>query len=158
MVALALYRPGPAPQAASKTLSSSAGYLGLGAHPVIPPGSGSCSWGDTYGVILYQEQVLRIAHDLAGLSLAEASSFGSGLPTSDSLTPGRQSRRSKRNLWPGPSPIRKRRSRRASPASACSGELMAAFAGYGFPKAHAASLPRRWPGGARRGARRTIPG
>ena len=27
---------------------------------------------DTYGVILYQEQVLRIAHELAGFSLAEA--------------------------------------------------------------------------------------
>ena len=27
---------------------------------------------DTYGVILYQEQVLRIAHQLAGLSLADA--------------------------------------------------------------------------------------
>ena len=28
--------------------------------------------GDTFGVFLYQEQVLRVAHDLAGLSLAEA--------------------------------------------------------------------------------------
>ncbi len=40
--------------------------------------SGTCTrpwsrcWQDTFGVILYQEQVLRIAHALAGFSLAEA--------------------------------------------------------------------------------------
>jgi error-prone DNA polymerase len=31
--------------------------------------------GETLGVILYQEQVLKVAHDLAGMSYAEADGF-----------------------------------------------------------------------------------
>ena len=36
-------------------------------HPALAP-----LLDETFGVILYQEQVLRIAHELAGFSLAEA--------------------------------------------------------------------------------------
>jgi len=87
---------------------------------------------DTHGVILYQEQVLRIAHELAGLSLAEADLLRRAMSHFD---PGKQMQTLKEKFIDG--------------AQSCSGmpvetaekvwEMMAAFAGYGFPKAHAAS-------------------
>ncbi|MEW5872111.1 MAG: DNA polymerase III subunit alpha [Chloroflexota bacterium] len=69
MVALALYRPGPLTGGLKDAFvrrhrgQEPAAHL----HPALAP-----LLEDTYGVILYQEQVLRIAHELAGFSLAEA--------------------------------------------------------------------------------------
>ncbi len=69
LAALALYRPGPLTGGLKDAFvpryrgQEPAVYL----HPALEP-----LLGDTYGVILYQEQVLRIAHELAGLSLADA--------------------------------------------------------------------------------------
>ena len=69
LVALALYRPGPLTGGLKDAFV--ARYRGLEPavylHPALEP-----LLRDTFGVILYQEQVLRIAHELAGLSLAEA--------------------------------------------------------------------------------------
>ena len=65
----ALYRPGPLGCGmVDEYINRSHGlaqvrYL----HPVLEP-----ILKETYGVIVYQEQVARIAHDLAGFSLAEA--------------------------------------------------------------------------------------
>ncbi|MFA7468111.1 MAG: DNA polymerase III subunit alpha, partial [Desulfotomaculaceae bacterium] len=66
---VALYRPGPLGSGMvedfiqSKHGKKKAAYL----HPKLEP-----ILRDTYGVILYQEQVMRIASDLAGFSLGEA--------------------------------------------------------------------------------------
>ena len=64
MVALALYRPGPL----SGGLKDAFIRRHLGQEPpTLTPGTGKLLE-DTYGVIFYQEQVLRIAHELAGLT------------------------------------------------------------------------------------------
>lgn len=66
---VALYRPGPLGSGMvedfikSKHGEKKVEYL----HPLLEP-----ILKDTYGVILYQEQVMRIASDLAGFSLGEA--------------------------------------------------------------------------------------
>jgi len=129
MVALALYRPGPLTGGLKEAFvrrhrrEEQADYL----HPALEP-----LLADTYGVILYQEQVLRITHELAGLSLADADLLRRAMSHFD---PGEQMRTLKEKFVTG--------------ALAHSGvpqavgeriwQLMAAFAGYGFPKAHAAS-------------------
>lgn len=129
MVALALYRPGPLTGGLKDSFvrrhlkQESVQHL----HPALAP-----LLDDTYGVILYQEQVLRIAHDLAGLSLAEADLLRRAMSHFD---PGKQMQTLKEKFSDGaykhndvPPHIAER-----------VWELMAAFAGYGFPKAHAAS-------------------
>ncbi|KAF1086406.1 DNA polymerase III subunit alpha [Sporotomaculum syntrophicum] len=66
---VALYRPGPLGSGMvddfikSKHGEKKVEYL----HPILEP-----ILKDTYGVILYQEQVMRIASDLAGFTLGEA--------------------------------------------------------------------------------------
>jgi DNA polymerase III alpha subunit len=90
---------------------------------------------DTYGVILYQEQVLRIAHELAGLSLADADLLRRAMSHFD---PGKQMQMLKERFIAGAA------ERNGVPEAQAERiwELMAAFAGYGFPKAHAASYAR----------------
>jgi DNA polymerase III alpha subunit len=87
---------------------------------------------DTLGVILYQEQVLRIAHELGGLTLAEADILRRAMSHFD---PGGVMVTLRRNF------IRGAGERRNVPPETAERiwEMMAAFAGYGFPKAHAAS-------------------
>ena len=67
MAVLALYRPGPMEQKETfikrKRGEEPVTYL----HPMLEP-----ILKETYGVILYQEQVIQIAHQVAGLSLSEA--------------------------------------------------------------------------------------
>jgi DNA polymerase-3 subunit alpha len=129
MVALALYRPGPL----TGGLKDSFVRRHLGhepvqhLHPALQP-----LLGDTYGVILYQEQVLRIAHELAGLSLAEADLLRRAMSHFD---PGKQMQTLKQHFVEGA------QARKGVPPDVAERvwELMAAFAGYGFPKAHAAS-------------------
>jgi DNA polymerase III alpha subunit len=83
-------------------------------------------------VILYQEQVLRIANGLAGLSLAEADLLRRAMSHFD---PGKQMQTLQEKFTAGAwahSRVPEGTARRVW-------EMMAAFAGYGFPKAHAAS-------------------
>ena len=129
MVALALYRPGPL------TGGLKDDYVRrhrrqdetVQLHPSLEP-----LLKDTYGVILYQEQVLRIAHELAGLDLVDADLLRRAMSHFD---PGKQMQALKERFISGAY------SRSSVPEEV--GEriwqLMAAFAGYGFPKAHAAS-------------------
>jgi len=129
MVALALYRPGPLTGGLKDAFVRR--HLGQESTTQLHPALASLL-ADTYGVILYQEQVLRIAHDLAGLNLADADLLRRAMSHFD---PGKQMQVLKEKFIAG--------------ALARSGvppetgervwELMAAFAGYGFPKAHAAS-------------------
>jgi DNA-directed DNA polymerase III PolC len=129
MVALALYRPGPLTGGLKTAFVRR--HRGQEAvrhlHPALAP-----LLEDTYGVILYQEQVLRIAHELAGLSLADADLLRRAMSHFD---PGKQMQTLKEKFIAGSV------ARSALPEGTAERvwELMAAFAGYGFPKAHAAS-------------------
>jgi DNA polymerase III subunit alpha len=129
MVALALYRPGPMTGGLKEAFirrhlrKEPVSHLHSALAPLLD---------DTYGVILYQEQVLRIAHELAGLSLADADLLRRAMSHFD---PGKQMESLKQRFLEGalvksqvPAEIGER-----------IWDLMAAFAGYGFPKAHAAS-------------------
>jgi DNA-directed DNA polymerase III PolC len=129
MVALALYRPGPLTGGLKDAFirrhlgKERATYL----HPTLEP-----LLADTYGVILYQEQVLRIAHSLAGLSLSDADLLRRAMSHFD---PGKQMQTLKEKFIAGAA------GRNQVPQAIAEQiwEYMAAFAGYGFPKAHAAS-------------------
>jgi DNA polymerase III alpha subunit len=90
---------------------------------------------ETFGVILYQEQVLRIAHELAGFSLAEADLLRRAMSHFD---PGRLMQELERKF------VSQANERSGVPVEIGERvwEMMAAFAGYGFPKAHAASYAK----------------
>ncbi len=72
IVSISLVRPGPLKSNMDKDYlprrhgTAPVAYL----HPKLKD-----ALGETLGVILYQEQVLKVAHDLAGLSYAEADGF-----------------------------------------------------------------------------------
>lgn len=129
MVALALYRPGPLTGGLKDAFVRR--HLGREVptqlHPALTP-----LLADTYGVILYQEQVLRIAHELAGLSLADADLLRRAMSHFD---PGKQMQTLQEKFIAGAW----ERNQVPPEIGARTWELMAAFAGYGFPKAHAAS-------------------
>ena len=143
MVALALYRPGPlsgglkeafverfkaySNQPPSKKKDTGAMPAEFFLHPGL-----QALLGETYGVILYQEQVLRIANELAGFSLSDADLLRRAMSHFD-LDKQMLILREKfvEGVW--------QRSQVPEPIALQIWELMAAFAGYGFPKAHAAS-------------------
>lgn len=132
MVALALYRPGPLTGGLKEAFVRR--HRGLEPVQHLHPSLHQLL-GDTYGVILYQEQVLRIAHELAGLSLADADLLRRAMSHFD---PGKQMETLKAKFIAGA----EARSNVPPDISERVWELMAAFAGYGFPKAHAASYAR----------------
>ncbi len=129
MAALALYRPGPLKGGLRDAFvrrhnrQEAVEHI----HPAL-----SNLLKETYGVILYQEQVLRIAHELAGLSLAEADLLRRAMSHFD---PGKQMQLLKERFIGGSSSL----SDVPGDVSERIWEMMMAFAGYGFPKAHAAS-------------------
>jgi DNA-directed DNA polymerase III PolC len=129
MAALALYRPGPLTGGLKDAFVRR--YQGKEPvehiHPALAP-----LLDETFGVILYQEQVLRIAHELAGFSLAEADLLRRAMSHFD---PGKRMQELQRKF------VEESRARSGVPAETGERiwEMMAAFAGYGFPKAHAAS-------------------
>ena len=129
MAALALYRPGPL----SGGLKDAFVRRFKGQEPVqhIHP-SLAPLLGETFGVILYQEQVLRIANELAGFSLAEADLLRRAMSHFD---PGKRMQELERKF------VDQALEKSSVPLETGERiwEMMAAFAGYGFPKAHAAS-------------------
>ncbi len=129
MVALSLYRPGPMTGGLKDAFVRR--HLGQEKvehiHPNLSP-----LLSETYGVILYQEQVLLIANRLAGLSLADADLLRRAMSHFD---PGEQMRTLKQRFIRGAEQV----SGVPPETAAQIWDLMAAFAGYGFPKAHAAS-------------------
>lgn len=128
LVALALYRPGPLKGGLKDAFVKR--HLGLEVasylHPALEP-----ILRETHGVILYQEQVLRIAHEVAGFTLGEADTLRRAM---SKFRSAHEMEHLKRKFMQG--------------AQTTSGmdesvaqqvwDLMAAFASYGFPKAHAA--------------------
>jgi DNA polymerase III subunit alpha len=129
MVALALYRPGPLTGGLKDAFVRR--HRGLEPPDYLHPRLESLL-AETYGVILYQEQVLQIAHELGGLSLSDADLLRRAMSHFD---PGKQMVTLKEKFIQGAA------ARHQVPAAISEQvwELMAAFAGYGFPKAHAAS-------------------
>jgi DNA polymerase III subunit alpha len=129
IVALSLYRPGPLSGGLKDAFvrryrkEENTSYL----HPALEP-----ILKDTFGVILYQEQVLRIAHELAGLNPSEADILRRAMSHFD---PGQQMESLKTKFIEGVF------GKHNVPNFVAEEiwNLMAAFAGYGFPKAHAAS-------------------
>jgi DNA-directed DNA polymerase III PolC len=132
MAALALYRPGPLSGGLKDAFVRR--FKGLEPvvhiHPALEP-----LLAETYGVILYQEQVLRIANELAGFSLAEADLLRRAMSHFD---PGKRMQELERKF------VSEAQAKSGVPAETGERiwEMMAAFAGYGFPKAHAASYAR----------------
>jgi DNA-directed DNA polymerase III PolC len=132
IAALALYRPGPLTgglkDAFVRRFKGEEPVTHI--HPAMAP-----LLKDTYGVILYQEQVLRIAHDLAGFSLAEADLLRRAMSHFD---PGKRMKLLQEKF------IAEVEARNGIPKEIGERvwEMMAAFAGYGFPKAHAASYAK----------------
>ncbi len=132
MAALALYRPGPLTGGLKDAFVRrfKGEEVVRHIHPALAP-----LLEETFGVILYQEQVLRIAHELAGFSLADADLLRRAMSHFDS---GKRMQELKRKF------VQEAEARSAVPASTGEQiwEMMAAFAGYGYPKAHAASYAR----------------
>jgi DNA-directed DNA polymerase III PolC len=129
MLALALYRPGPLTGGLKDAFIRR--HLGQEPPEHLHPALASLL-ADTYGVILYQEQVLRIAHELAGLSLADADLLRRAMSHFD---PGKEMQTLRSRFIHGAKTV----NGVAEEIGERVWELMAAFAGYGFPKAHAAS-------------------
>ncbi|MDD2555698.1 MAG: DNA polymerase III subunit alpha [Syntrophaceticus sp.] len=123
----ALYRPGPIGSGmiedyiSRRVGQTKVQYL----HPVLEP-----ILKETYGVILYQEQVMQISSELAGFSMAEADSLRKAmgkkkpevlLAMKEKFLQGAQERG-----------VNKRKAAEIF-------ELMEHFAGYGFNKSHSAA-------------------
>lgn len=129
MVALALFRPGPLTGGLKDAFVRR--HLGQEpvrhVHPALEP-----LLSETHGVFLYQEQVLRVAHELGGFSLAEADLLRRAMSHFD---PGKQMQTLKEKFIHGAW----QRHQVGTAIAERIWDMMAAFAGYGFPKAHAAS-------------------
>ncbi|MFC2052463.1 DNA polymerase III subunit alpha, partial [Chloroflexota bacterium] len=126
IVSISLVRPGPLKSNMDKT------YLPRrhGKEPVtyLHP-SLKNALGETLGVILYQEQVLRVAHDLAGMSYAEADGFRRAM-THDRTEEEMEKMRDSFIAGAAKNGVRKNVAEKVF-------EQLAAFAAYGFCKAHA---------------------
>ncbi|HSM23977.1 MAG TPA: DNA polymerase III subunit alpha, partial [Anaerolineaceae bacterium] len=131
MVVLALYRPGPLRGGLRDAFVRR--FKGIEQvehiHPILEP-----ILAESLGVILYQEQVLRIAHDVGGLSLADADLLRRAMSHFD---PGEQMKTLRARFLEG---FQKQNVSLQTAERVW--DMMAAFAGYGFPKAHAASYAR----------------
>ncbi len=84
---------------------------------------------ETYGVMVYQEQVMRLAADLAGLTLGEADTLRKAMGKKD-----RELMAQQREKFLAGSKANKIESRKAERIW----DLIEKFAGYGFNKSHAA--------------------
>lgn len=129
MAALALYRPGPL-RGGLRDVFIRRHNREEEIHHIHPSLAATLS--DTCGVILYQEQVLRIAHELGGLSIAESDLLRRAMSHFD---PGKQMQNLKERFISGIGTLHQVPVELAEQIW----DMMAAFAGYGFPKAHAAS-------------------
>jgi DNA-directed DNA polymerase III PolC len=126
IVSISLVRPGPLKSNMDKDYlprrhgTAPVAYL----HPRLKD-----ALGETLGVILYQEQVLKVAHDLAGLSYAEADGFRRAMThdrTDDEMNKMREGFIAS-SLKNG---VKKNIAEKVF-------QQLSAFAAYGFCKAHA---------------------
>ena len=122
----ALYRPGPMDNI-DAFVDCKMGRKPIDVlHPSLAP-----VLNETYGIIVYQEQVMQIAQILAGYSLGEADLLRRAMGEEEEEEMDQQ--KATGSLLAPPSA--------ASPAGQASAifELVAKFAGYGFNKSHAAA-------------------
>ena len=128
VVSLALVRPGPLKSNMDKR------YLprrhGREVVTYLHPGL-KAALGETLGVILYQEQVLQVAHDLAGMSYAEADGFRRAM-THDRTHEEMEKMRISFISSAAKNGVDKNIAEKVF-------EQLSAFAAYGFCKAHAAT-------------------
>ncbi len=129
MVALALFRPGPLQGGLKDAFVRR--HLGQEEVQQLHPAL-SAILEETKGVFLYQEQVLRVAHEMAGFSLADSDMLRRGMSHFD---PGKLMDQLKAKFIDG---AKKEKNVPAELAERI-WDMMAAFAGYGFPKAHSAA-------------------
>ena len=128
IISISLVRPGPLKSNMDKTYllrrhgKERVTYL----HPKLKN-----ALGETLGVILYQQQVLKVAHDLAGMSYAEADGFRRAMTHDRSETELEKMRDSFISGAAG-NGVSKNIAEKVF-------EQMTAFAAYGFCKAHAAA-------------------
>jgi error-prone DNA polymerase len=126
IVSISLVRPGPLKSNMDKDYlprrhgTSPVTYL----HPKLKN-----ALGETLGVILYQEQVLKVAHDLAGLSYAEADGFRRAM-THDRTDEEMNKMREGFIASAVNNGVKKNIAEKVF-------QQLAAFAAYGFCKAHA---------------------
>ena len=128
IVSISLVRPGPLKSNMNKV------YLPRrhGAEPVTylhPKLKNALS--ETLGVILYQEQVLKVAHDLAGMSYAKADGFRRAM-THDRTREEMEKMRDSFISGASKNGVSRHIASKIF-------EQLAAFASYGFCKAHAAA-------------------
>jgi error-prone DNA polymerase len=128
IVSLSLVRPGPLKTSMDKVyLARRHGQEKVSyTHPNLEK-----ALGETLGVILYQEQVLRVAHDLAGMSYAEADGFRRAM-THDRTDEEMEKMRMSFISCALKNGVKKSIAEEVY-------EHLAAFAAYGFCKAHAAT-------------------
>ena len=124
--ATALYRPGPMDSGLlDDFVAIKQGHrLPSYDHPLMEP-----ALKDTYGVIVYQEQVMQIAVDLAGFTKAEADNLRKAMGKKDKEKMSQMRQQWIDGCW-----------RVAEMQEAKAGSLfdkIEAFAGYGFNKSHA---------------------
>ncbi len=124
---LALYRPGPLESGMVTTFirckhgQTRVEYLLPQLEPILK---------DTYGVILYQEQVMKIASTLAAYSLGEADILRRAMGKKDPQVMAQQRSRFIQGTRKNNIPESK---------AAQTFDLMEKFAGYGFNKSHSAA-------------------
>jgi DNA polymerase-3 subunit alpha len=120
----ALYRPGPLDRIA-EYIDRKRGLKQISyEHPLLEP-----ILQGTHGVIVYQEQVLKIASDLAGYSLGKADILRKAMGKKKAELMGQQREEFKKGA----------KAKGIKPEVADKiFDLMATFAGYGFNKAHSA--------------------
>jgi len=128
IVSISLVRPGPLKSSMDKVYlprrhgEESITYL----HPKLKN-----ALGETLGVILYQEQVLKVAHDLAGMSYAEADGFRRAM-THDRTEEEMNKMRGSFISCATKNGVSNKVAEKVF-------QQLAAFAAYGFCKAHAAT-------------------
>ena len=128
VVSISLVRPGPLKSSMDKVYlprrhgKEPVKYL----HPKLKN-----ALSETLGVILYQEQVLKVAHDLAGMSYGEADGFRRAM-THDRTEEEMEKMRDSFISCATKNSVSKNIAEKVF-------EQLAAFAAYGFCKAHAAA-------------------
>src|SRR3989440_7674660 len=123
---IALYRPGPM-ELIPEYVKAKKGITPIRyLHPLL---EGICA--DTYGVMIYQEQVMAAASKLAGYSLAQADLLRRAMGKKDKEKMAKE----RKNFIEGCARTNKIPEKRANAIF----DLLEKFAGYGFNKSHSAA-------------------
>ena len=123
---IALYRPGPM-ELIPEYVKAKRGITPIRyLHPLL---EGICA--DTYGVMIYQEQVMAAASKLAGYSLAQADLLRRAMGKKDKEKMAKE----RKNFIEGCARTNKIPEKKANPIF----DLLEKFAGYGFNKSHSAA-------------------